>query len=182
MTSVPSKPFRHVYPPGLTQQEKNRYRARINRKKALEAETPDQYAERLRKQTEYYREHQDERVEYARQARASDPQKYRDRCRTYYAENSDKWEEYRQRYDSYKTGGEVFTSALVLEVYGSTCHLCGEPVDLEAPRRSGVKGWEYGLHIDHVIPLSKRGPDSLANVRPSHGICNLRKRDRLLSS
>jgi len=31
------------------------------------------------------------------------------------------------------------------------------------------------LHIDHLVPLAKGGSDTLENVRPAHGICNLRK-------
>jgi 5-methylcytosine-specific restriction endonuclease McrA len=31
------------------------------------------------------------------------------------------------------------------------------------------------LHIDHVYPLSKGGLDTLENVRPSHGKCNIVK-------
>jgi 5-methylcytosine-specific restriction endonuclease McrA len=65
----------------------------------------------------------------------------------------------------------------VLEVYGTLCHICDEPVDLQAPRFQGIPGWELGLHIDHLIPISKGGPDILENVRPSHGICNIRKHD-----
>lgn len=63
----------------------------------------------------------------------------------------------------------------VLNTYGTNCHICLEPIDLSAPRKCGDEGWERGLHIDHVYPLSKGGSDSLDNVRPSHGQCNVRK-------
>jgi 5-methylcytosine-specific restriction endonuclease McrA len=63
----------------------------------------------------------------------------------------------------------------VLEVYGLDCHICQTPVDLNAPRKVGKPGWEKGLHIDHVYPLSKGGLDTLENVRPSHGKCNIIK-------
>jgi 5-methylcytosine-specific restriction endonuclease McrA len=53
--------------------------------------------------------------------------------------------------------------------------LCNTAVDLNAPRKSGIPGWEKGLHIDHFIPVSKGGPDTLNNVRPTHGLCNIRK-------
>ena len=44
-----------------------------------------------------------------------------------------------------------------------------------APRTTRIKGWEFGLHIEHVIDIALGGPDSIDNVRASHGICNLRK-------
>jgi 5-methylcytosine-specific restriction endonuclease McrA len=85
----------------------------------------------------------------------------------------------RRRARKLNNGVEVYTELQVLETYGIDCHLCNRPVDMSAPRRVGSPGWETALHIDHVIPISKGGQDSLANVRPSHGICNLKKSARL---
>ncbi len=70
---------------------------------------------------------------------------------------------------------EKYTDKLVLETYGTNCHICNTPIDLNAPRRSGRLGWERGLHIDHIIPIFKGGPDTLENVRPAHGRCNISK-------
>ena len=74
---------------------------------------------------------------------------------------------------------EFYTEQQVLDAYGFLCHLCGIAIDMTAPRRSGLKNWEMGLHIDHVIPLSKGGADSLVNVRPSHGLCNSKKNNNI---
>jgi hypothetical protein len=63
----------------------------------------------------------------------------------------------------------------VLSTYGLDCHICKVPVNLSAPRKVGQDGWEHGLHIDHVYPLSKGGLDTLENVRPAHGKCNIVK-------
>ena len=68
-----------------------------------------------------------------------------------------------------------YTKSEVLERYGNICHICQEPIDLNAPKRVGYKGWEAGLHLDHVIPLARGGNDTIENIRPSHGICNIRK-------
>ena len=68
-----------------------------------------------------------------------------------------------------------YSESAVISIYGTNCYLCKFPIDLSAPRKTGVEGWEMGLHIDHVVPLSKGGMDSLQNVRPTHGICNLKK-------
>lgn len=72
-------------------------------------------------------------------------------------------------------GHEPYTEAEILELWGTDCHICGEPIDLEAPRRAGLPGWEQGLHMDHVTALINGGPDTKENVKPAHGICNLRK-------
>jgi 5-methylcytosine-specific restriction endonuclease McrA len=68
-----------------------------------------------------------------------------------------------------------YSDADVLSTYGLDCHICQTPIDLNAPRRVGRDGWEKGLHIDHVYPLSKGGLDILENVRPAHGKCNIIK-------
>lgn len=70
---------------------------------------------------------------------------------------------------------EPYTEKEVLSLYGNECHICKIAIDLNAPRWSAHKGFEMGLHIDHLVPLAKGGPDTLENVRPSHAICNLRK-------
>ena len=70
---------------------------------------------------------------------------------------------------------ERYSADDVLTMYGTDCHLCKLPIDLDAPRRIGREGWELGLHIDHHIPLAKGGDNTLANARPAHGACNLRK-------
>jgi 5-methylcytosine-specific restriction endonuclease McrA len=71
-------------------------------------------------------------------------------------------------------GGEegLYSDTQVLEVYGTDCHICNLPIDLTAPRQCGKEGWEKGLQIDHLFPLSKGGSDTLDNVRPAHGYCN----------
>jgi len=63
----------------------------------------------------------------------------------------------------------------VLLAHGTMCHLCGNPVDMAATRKVGYYGWENGLHLDHVVPLSKGGSDTLENVKPSHAKCNIAK-------
>jgi hypothetical protein len=68
-----------------------------------------------------------------------------------------------------------YSEADVLSTYGLDCHICQTPIDLNAPRQVGQYGWEKGLHIDHVYPLSKGGLDTIENVRPSHGRCNVIK-------
>jgi hypothetical protein len=68
-----------------------------------------------------------------------------------------------------------YTQAQVISTYGVNCHICGLEIDFSVPRQVGKTGWEKGLHIDHLIPISKGGPDTLENVRPAHGRCNIDK-------
>ena len=68
-----------------------------------------------------------------------------------------------------------YTDQDVLDIYGTSCHICNEPIDMLASRKCGDPGWEKSLHIDHVYPLSRGGSDTIENVRPSHGRCNVIK-------
>ena len=63
----------------------------------------------------------------------------------------------------------------VVQHNGLACYLCHQQIDLQAPRQVGQTGWEQGLHIDHVIPLSKGGTNDLDNLKPCHAYCNQRK-------
>ncbi len=63
----------------------------------------------------------------------------------------------------------------VVSQYGNVCHICQEPIDIKLPRTSRL-----GLTVDHVIPLSKGGTDTMDNLRPAHWICNNRKSNKPL--
>lgn len=67
---------------------------------------------------------------------------------------------------------EWYSPQQVLDTYGTDCHICNVPIDLNAPRQCGKPGWELGLQIDHLYPLSKGGTDTMDNLRPAHGYCN----------
>ena len=68
-----------------------------------------------------------------------------------------------------------YTESQVISTYGVNCNICGLEIDFSVPRQVGKKGWQMSLHIDHLIPIAKGGEDTLENVRPTHGLCNLRK-------
>lgn len=92
---------------------------------------------------------------------------YRIRNETIKARNNREW------------GWEYYTTEMILERWGTVCYLCNEEIDLEAPRMQGTENWQRGLHLDHVIPIKKRGCDIIDNVKPTHAICNLTKSDRM---
>ncbi len=74
-----------------------------------------------------------------------------------------------------KKDREPYTRQEILERDSYLCWICGGPVDLSAPYRMGNPGWEVYPHLDHVIPLSKGGSDTPANVRTAHARCNVDK-------
>jgi 5-methylcytosine-specific restriction endonuclease McrA len=88
----------------------------------------------------------------------------------------------RRRASIVGNGFEKYTEQDVLGLYGTNCYICEQPIDLNANRSVGKDGWKNSLHIDHFIPISKGGSDTLNNVRPTHGKCNLIKGDKIISS
>jgi len=132
---------------------------------------------------EKYYLNQEKEINYIRQWRLKNPKHnsiYQKKYRKLNPE-SKRGSERRRRAKKFENGFELYKESQVLEVYGNNCHICLKPIDLSAPRQPGLDGWEMGLHIDHLIPLSKGGPDTISNVRPSHGSCNVKKHSRILS-
>lgn len=140
----------------------------------------------------HYHRNRDVIVERQRKARRENPEKVRAYNREYYRRNkkrinelSNKWRrenpesgraaKRKRRATKAKNGYAPYSTQQVLELYGSNCYLCNEPIDLEAPRWTAKQGWERGLHIDHVVRIADGGADTLENVRPTHGACNLSK-------
>jgi len=59
---------------------------------------------------------------------------------------------------------------------GAGCHLCGGAIDYSLDWRD-----PQSFVVDHIIPLSKGGPDTLANKAAAHRECNSRKRSRIIA-
>lgn len=141
----------------------------------------EQYAksrdrEIARRKTRYLENREDELVK-RRQNYQDNAEKYRELARTWRKNNKEsfeaQWRRARAKRALVRT--EKYTTQEVLQKWGNDCHLCGLPIDLDAPRWTGSTGWENGLHLDHVIRISDGGADNLENVKPSHGKCNMRK-------
>lgn len=87
-------------------------------------------------------------------------------------ENPEKRREIDARRRARKAGATVgvVDPVAVFDRDGWKCHLCGEKIlkSVRWPdRRAGS--------LDHVIPLSRGGEHSMANVRASHLLCNMQK-------
>tara|TARA_R110000868_G_scaffold119430_4_gene316293 strand:+ start:73 stop:582 length:510 start_codon:yes stop_codon:yes gene_type:complete len=82
---------------------------------------------------------------------------------------------HKRRVSQLGNGYSFYTIKDVLNTYGTKCHICKQEINLKAKRKSGQIGWEFSLHIDHLVAIANGGSDTLQNVRPSHGKCNLEK-------
>ena len=119
-----------------------------------------------RKNKKYYATHKESVLRSVREWRKNNVEKTKEHSRRH---NS------RRRARRLNNGVVAYTEPQMLELYGTNCYLCGSAIDLTAPRKPGVAGWEQGLHIEHLISIVNGGTDSIENVRPAHGVCNLRK-------
>ena len=78
---------------------------------------------------------------------------------------------------------EPYTIETIIDLYGTSCHICLEEIDMTAPRTTGRgEGWERGFQFDHVIPIVKGGNNLIENVRPAHAKCNVDKHMNLLET
>jgi hypothetical protein len=82
-----------------------------------------------------------------------------------------------KRAEKMRANGEMehFSINEVLEKWGSDCHICEFPINLEANGQIGEEGWEWSLHLDHVVSLFRGGTHTLSNCKPAHAVCNIRK-------
>lgn len=76
----------------------------------------------------------------------------------------------RRRARKLGNGHETYRRSDVVIRDGGVCQLCLMAVDLSLRHPDPMS-----LSIDHVIPVSKGGPDVCANVQTSHLRCNLTK-------
>ena len=140
-------------------------------------------------------------AEYSRKYASLNPEKIKDAKRKQYLNNpektrmrKEKWiknnpdrykelsrlKEHRRRALLNSVNSESYRESDVIQKYGTKCHICSLEIDFNAPRSSKFEGWEMGLHLDHVIPLSFGGSDTIDNIMPSHGICNIKKGDKII--
>ena len=150
----------------IKEKQKKYYKTKKNVYKIYNKEYRKKNKEKFIKSNAKYREKNKEKISiYRKQYSLKNPEIDRNNSRRRRA---------RKKSNQYS----IYTEFEVLNKYGSTCYLCCLPIDLTAPRKCGTPGWQYGLHIEHVINIALGGPDTLDNVRPAHAICNLKKKPK----
>lgn len=111
------------------------------------------------------------RVKENQQAwREENREKVNEHGRKYKKRHPEKVREYalRRRARMLGSQAERVDYAAILARYGYVCHICGDLIS------------RADLQFDHIIPIAKGGPHSMANIRPAHALCNRRKSDKLL--
>lgn len=123
----------------------------------------------------HYAEIREVRREAMRTYYARNRETLRERGREYYAKNPEVFERGARKRRALKAAvpSDRPTRSDVVERDGTDCGLCNGPVDLSIqypdPRSPS---------LDHVIPISKGGHDTMDNVQLSHLRCNLKKGTR----
>ncbi len=116
---------------------------------------------------------------YAARVRAEDPEKHRARGRLYDAAylarmRTERPEAYRERWTRdgnlrrarmADVAHESYSRADIFAAYANECVYCGSPAE----------------HLDHVVAISKGGPDAAHNLLPACAPCNLSKSDKSLA-
>ncbi|MCU9993173.1 hypothetical protein HHJ81_00260 [Mobiluncus mulieris] len=72
-------------------------------------------------------------------------------------------------------------SRLAVSMYGARCCYCREPI-LAEYSNAAVYGRNHPkrLSLEHLVPRSRGGSDSIENLRPCHFGCNARRGNRHL--
>lgn len=162
----------------------NKRQVRAANPERTKQENRNWYVRNREKILERNREFRKENPEYVKQYQDAYRQTHKEERNDYRLSNLEKFRSYARKRLALKlnNGHEPYLEDEVLQEYGSNCHICKEPIELEASRKVGVGDWKKGLHIDHLIPLSKGGMDSLSNVRPAHAECNLYKNAKVIQN
>jgi len=92
-------------------------------------------------------------------------------CRLYYLRHKEKYETYRATYLNNKRGvdHQPYTRREIYERDGGVCRGCEQK----------LKFGPYGFHLDHIVPLSLKGPDVPANIQLLCVKCNCSKKAKL---
>jgi 5-methylcytosine-specific restriction endonuclease McrA len=124
--------------------------------------TPEFKAREAERRRQRYQANREDAKAAAKAAYYADPEKARARVREYYARPEVR--AWRSEYCRKRNADpEVKARYAVWETCNGICHICQRPAD--------PTDW----HLDHIIPLSRGGDHTYANVAVSHPMCNMRK-------
>jgi hypothetical protein len=118
-------------------------------------------------------------AKYVRDKYKSDP-KYKEAEKRWRKANPDKVYNDKHRAQKYGVPYEYYSREQIFKRDGYDCYLCNTPTNPTAAHIQGQPGWELYPHLEHVIPISKGGPDTKDNIRIAHAKCNIDKGVKLL--
>lgn len=165
---------------------------RVDAVRAANAKYRAENRDAIRRRQREYQERNREAIrqksrEGARARRAASPEATRAACRRFYWKNQAAMQERARQWakenpdkalaNVYKRRARKKNAPVRERVYrsvvwrrdGGICHICSQPCD---PAR-----WDK----EHVVPLSRGGEHSYANIRVSHPVCNSRKGARMVA-
>lgn len=134
------------------------------------------------KNKEYYKNNSEEISAKSKEYYTLNSEKIKARVKIYHDANPEKIKAYARNRIARKheAAYETFILEDIHSRHGYDCHICEEPISYESSRVIGKPGWRSGLHLDHVVPLSRGGTNLIENVKPSHGFCNVAKNSKLM--
>lgn len=169
----------NTYGKQYLQSNPDKLQQKLKRDKQWQLDNPDKVSAKYKR---YYDANSEKQIAKSRLWRDENPEKDKATRSLWWKNNRDKAAIYNatRRARRMNNPREPYTEQQVLDTYGTICYICSSEIDLTAPRRVGKLGWEKGLHIDHVVPLKHGGADSISNVKPAHGSCNVKKQSTIL--
>lgn len=131
---------------------------------------PERLEARRRKSRRYKQRHAAKIAAQKAAYRAAHPEKAADQWRQWSTANPERAKASSRRWRAAKFAAHS-EPYLRSEVWAKTDGLCGICFGELDP----VEGWQ----IDHIVPLSRGGDDTLANTQPAHARCNQSKGNRV---
>lgn len=167
----------------------------LERKRENDRRYYKENAERIKKRSrDWHHDNKEKANDYSRKWREANRERFREQVNKWHRENRVVFAEYlsewreknkdlissysrKRRMSVNSLPSEFYSHEDVTNTYGTTCHLCGGDVDVNLP-----KGKSTSPNLDHVHPVNRDGcpGDILSNIRWTHAICNIKKRDKLL--
>lgn len=157
------KEYRTLHAERISQQKKDWYKKHI-------------LSERQKRKDNYQKNRQDN-INKAVKWGKDNPEKRTASRRKWATKNRHKTSVYGSNYRARKrnTEHESYDRLEVFRLKGEYCYLCGENICLNISFPH-----PFSLSIDHIVPVSRGGSDTIMNVAPTHLSCNIRKGDKLL--
>jgi 5-methylcytosine-specific restriction endonuclease McrA len=122
-----------------------------------------------------------EHLEYGRSYYKNNLDTCKESTQAWRETNPSKWRhihantEVKRRARKFSVFTEKYDRALILQRDKNLCCICEETITEKWPSK-------LSFSIQHIIPLSKGGEDSISNVAAAHWICNVRLGNKMMET